>query len=211
MKKSELQKPIRSVIEKFGFLRIKGDYYALDSKDLKTKLCLRIPDGKKGFILGVQFSDFGSFDGIEAHSVMQQFDHAYDLAYGITKDYSEEEILSVTEQVCSDYKPYYIFGAEEIKRKIEHWTFGDFDESFRNNVLQYLGQTQIDPYSEEYLQNNADELTRNGGMIVLTEDEYMNHKSFYDKYIEHGAKIEIKGETQVVTISFFDTRKWYQR
>ena len=83
MKKSILQKPIKQVLISKGFEHIKNNDYALISADKKTKLILRIPDGKNGhgFILAAQFTDFGTFDGNFSNAVMKQYDFAYDLAF----------------------------------------------------------------------------------------------------------------------------------
>ena len=76
MKKSELQKPIKDTIRKYGFERVKGDDYLVFSKSGNVKLILRIPDGKRGFILGAQFSGFGYFDSVFSHAAMKQYDYA---------------------------------------------------------------------------------------------------------------------------------------
>ena len=83
MKKSILQKPIKQVLIIKGFEHIKNNDYALICGDKKTKLILRIPDGKNGhgFVLAAQFADFGAFDGNFSNAVMKQYDFAYELAY----------------------------------------------------------------------------------------------------------------------------------
>lgn len=211
MKKTELQKPIKSVIERYGFKRVKGDFFAMIANDSSTKFCLRIPDGKRGFVLGVQFPDFGLYDGVESHSVMRQFDHAYDLAYGNIKDYAAEEIESVTEQVCLEYRSYFLYGADEIKRRVDTWTFGDLDRSIRNELLRYLGQPVTDPYSEQHFQESLAYFSHNGGMMILPEREYNDHKDFYDRYAACDAKIEVKRERHQVYIIFSEARKWWQK
>ena len=92
MKKSALQKPIKEILLGKGFERINPNDYAITAGDGSTKLILRIPDGKKGFILAVQFADFGVFDGVFANAVMRQYDFAYVMAYGDIKEYSESEM-----------------------------------------------------------------------------------------------------------------------
>ena len=79
MKKSIIQKPIKLILISKGFEHVKNNDYALMSGDKKTKLILRIPDGKngQGFILAAQFADFGSFDGNFSNTVMKQYDFAY--------------------------------------------------------------------------------------------------------------------------------------
>jgi len=209
MKKSVLQKPIKVALFARGFEHVKGDNYAIISGD-NTKFILRIPDGNKGFILGAQFSDIGMFDGALAHSEMQQYDHAYELAYGKIKEYTEDEIISATEQVLSDYEPYFQNGADEIGRRIDEWTFGDLDERVRDRLLRYFGKPGIEPYSDEYLVKTVEEHA-NGGMLILTEEEYSFHRSFYDRYKEHGAEIATNDKSGEVLIKFSAERKWYQQ
>lgn len=211
MKKSDLQKPIKTVLHDYGFVHTKGDDFAFLAGDQKTKLVLRIPDGRKGFILGAQFSDLYAFDGILAHSAMLQYDHAYDLAYGSVKEYTVDEIKTVTERVISDYEPYRINGASEIGMRLNEWTFGDLDERIRDMLLRHFGQAGINPYSKEYLLKNVEELSAKGGMIVLSEEEYASHKSFYDRYAEHGAEIVMKNSAREVHIIFQPASKWYQQ
>ena len=210
MKKSELQKPIKTVLNKYGFERVKGNDYSIISKDGKTKLVLRIPDGKKGFILGAQFSDLGVFDGAFSHSSVKQYDFAYELSFAAVKDYPEEEIIASTEKVCAEYTPYIDYGSGEIKKRINEWTFGDLDDNCRDAILRYFGSSGIDPYSEEYLADTVERLG-DGGRILLTEEEYYAHKDFYDKYEAHGAKITLDEKQKSVAIDFSGNRKWYQK
>ena len=69
-----LQKPIREVMMKAGFARIKNDDYARLSNDGKVKLIVRLPDGNKGFILGAQLADHGAFDGLLSHAQLRQWE-----------------------------------------------------------------------------------------------------------------------------------------
>ena len=211
MKKSDLQKPIKAVLQAHGFEHVKGNDFAVLASDGKTKLILRIPDGKKGFILGAQFSDMGRFDGVFAHSDMLQYDHAYELAYGSIKECSEDEIKAAAKQVVADYGPYLANGADEIGRRLDEWTFGDLDERERDRILRYFGQAGIDPYSDEYLAKKAEELSSRAGMIVLNGEEYAEHKAFYDRYTEYGAEIIPSDKTGEVYIMFREPRKWYQQ
>lgn len=210
MKKSDLQKPIKAALYAYGFEHVRGDDYAFLSSD-NTKLVLRIPDGNKGFILGAQFSSMGKYDGVFAHCAMLQYDHAYLLAYGKIKEYSDDEIKAAIEKVLAEYDPYLANGAAEIGGRLDEWTFGDLDEQVRDRILRYFGHVGIDPYSDEYLAKKAQELSSKAGMIVLTGEEYAEHKVFYDRYIEYGAEIVSNDKAGEVHIVFRETRKWYQQ
>ena len=48
MKKSLLQKPIKSFLLEHGFEHVKNENYAILAGDRKTKLILQIPNGKNG-------------------------------------------------------------------------------------------------------------------------------------------------------------------
>ena len=47
MKKSLLQKPIKNFLLEHGFEQVKNENYAILAGDRKTKLILKIPNGKK--------------------------------------------------------------------------------------------------------------------------------------------------------------------
>lgn len=206
MKKSDLQKSIKHILQEHGFVHVKGDDFAIDSKDGKTKFILHIPDGKRGFILGAQFSDLSINDGLLSHSVMKQYDFAYDLAFGSVKDYSVDDIAAATERVCNAYSQYFESGYEAIKEHINEWTFGDLDHSYRDSILRYFG-LPVDPYSEDSMKKTVEELSGKGSMM-LPLDEYYEHKAFYDRYQEYGGIIMIHEND--VSIDFYHIRKWYQ-
>ena len=213
MKKSIIQNPIKQILINNGFEHVKNNDYMLLSKDQKTKLILRIPDGKNGngFILAVQFSDFGSFDGMFSNAVMKQFDFAYDLAYGESQEYSEKDIIEVTERVMRTYDCYISHGKNAIKEHLNEWTFGDFNEQIKSDIQLYFGLSTIDPYSKDYQVYNANQMKKNGGTIVLSIQEYLQHKEFYDSYEEYGAKIINDTNIESITISFAEERKWWQK
>jgi hypothetical protein len=210
MKKSALQKPIKEILLGKGFERIKPNDYAISAGDGSTKLILRIPDGKKGFILAAQFADFGVFDGVFANAVMRQYDFAYVMAYGDIKEYSESEIRDATERVLDAYECYLSDGARAIKECLDGWTFGDLDERVRDAVQRHFGLAGIDPYSKEYQVEKSDELKRHGGAIILTLCEYNEHKDFYDSYTLLGGRITVDEKKETVMISFAQERKHVQ-
>ena len=213
MKKSILQKPIKQVLISKGFEHIKNNDYALISVDKKTKLILRIPDGKNGhgFILAAQFAHFDAFDGNFSNAVIKQYDFAYELAYGESQEYSESEIIEATERVMSAYECYITDGANAIKERLNEWTFGDFDERAKDAVQRYFGLPGVDPYSDDYQKETAEQMKMHGGAITLSMQEYTEHKAFYVEYEKYGAQILVDEKNESVMISFSAERKWWQK
>ena len=107
MKKAALQKPIAEICHRNGFEKSKGNDYTRMDEAEELRYVLRIPDGRKGFIFGAQFPDLGESDGLLSHCMLRQFDFAYELAYGDTKEYTAEEIQSSAESVLDFYRPYW--------------------------------------------------------------------------------------------------------
>ena len=213
MKKSLLQKQIKNFLLEHGFEQFKNENYAILAGDCKTKLILKIPNGKNGsgFVLGAQFEDFGTFDGILTNAVMRQFDFAYELAFPQTYEYTDEQIADVLQRLWTAYLPYINEGAEAIKARIDQWTFGDNSEKERGLVLRYFGFPGIDPYSKEYQEEKADFMNDHGGMIVIPLQEYLEHREFYDNYQNYHAKISMDKKYNEVQIHFFSQPKWYQQ
>ena len=209
MKKSELQRIIKTELLSAGFVRVKSDDYAITAQDGTTKIIFHIPDGKKGFIIGAQFADFGLYDGLLAHATIRQYDFAYELAFGAMKDFSDEAILTSVHKVLGAYRVYIVGGTSAIKERIDEWTFGDLDEDVRANILCYLGITGVDPYSEAYQKDQAEKL-KHGGSLILTMQEYLEHKAFYNNYEKYNAQISVNEKKNEVIIQFV-SRQWYQQ
>ena len=171
----------------------------------ELRFVLRIPDGKKGFIFGAQFTDLGEKDGLLSHCMLRQYDFAYELAYGDTKEYTPEEIQHASEKVLDFYRPYWEQGLTCLREKRTDWTFGDLNEALRNRILLRLGLSPIDPYSEEYQRETAEKLRENGEEIITLE-EYLSHREFYDRYRDLGAMIRIEEKQGKVIIDFHKPR-----
>lgn len=205
MRKAALQKPIAEICRGFGFEKSKGnDYTRLDEKG-ELRFVLRIPDGKKGFVFGAQFPDLGESDGLLSHCMLRQYDFAYELAYGDSKEYTPDEIRSSVEKVLDFYRPYWEQGLTCLREKRTDWTFGDLNEALRNRILLRLGLSPIDPYSEEYQRETAEKLQENGEEIITLE-EYLSHREFYDRYRDLGAMIRIEEKQGKVIIDFHKPR-----
>ncbi len=201
MKKSLLQKPMRETFSELGFVRVKNDDYASISADEQVKLILRLPDGNKGFILGVQLAAGGPFDGLLSHALMRQYDFAYELGWASTKEYSEEVIRAVTDRVAETCRFYVEGGLDALRDRAKEWTFGDLDEELRDRILRLLGLPGIDPYSEEYQRKTAQNLAGRGE-IILPLEEYLAHREFYDGYEAFSGTISVNERANTVTIDF---------
>ena len=208
MKKAALQKPIAEICHRNGFEKSKGNDYTRMDEAEELRYVLRIPDGRKGFIFGAQFPDLGESDGLLSHCMLRQFDFAYELAYGDTKEYTMEEIQKTAEKVLDFYRPYWEQGLPFLRGKSTDWTFGDLNEVLRNQILLRLGLSPIDPYSEEYLRETAEKLRERGEQIITLE-EYLSHQDFYDRYRELGAEIRVEEKQGKVIIDFHQPR-WFE-
>ena len=212
MKKALLQQPIKKILLEYGFEHVKNENYAIAAGDHRTKIILKIPNGKNGngFVLGAQFSDFGQFDGLITHAIMRQFDYAYELAYAESCAYTDGQIGEVMTRLLSDYGPYISGGASEIKKRLDTWTFGDLSDMDRDAVLRYLGLPGIEPYSSEY-QNQVADRMENGGARYIPLSEYLEHRDFYDGYQKWDAEISVDEKNGQVAIQFPVRREWYQQ
>lgn len=209
MKKAALQKPIAEICHRNGFEKSKGNDYTRMDEAEELRYVLRIPDGRKGFIFGAQFPDLGESDGLLSHCMLRQFDFAYELAYGDTKEYTAEEIQSSAESVLDFYRPYWELGLPYLREKSKEWTFGDLNDALRNQILLRLGLSPIDPYSDEYQRETAEKL-RDNGELLITMEEYLSHQDFYDRYRELGAEIRVEEKQGKVIIDFHQPR-WFSR
>ncbi len=209
MKKAALQKPIAEICRRNGFEKSKGnDYTRMDAAE-ELRFVLRIPDGRKGFIFGAQFPDFGESDGLLSHCMLRQYDFAYELAYGDTKEYTPEEIQKAAEIVLDFYRPYWEQGLFYLRENSKDWTFGDLNDALRNQILLRLGLSPIDPYSEEYQRETAEKLRERGEQIITLE-EYLSHQDFYDRYRDLDAEIRVEEKRGKVIIDFHQPR-WFSR
>ena len=151
----------------------------------------------------------GESDGLLSHCMLRQFDFAYELAYGDTKEYTAEEIQSSAESVLDFYRPYWELGLPYLREKSKEWTFGDLNDALRNQILLRLGLSPIDPYSDEYQRETAEKL-RDNGELLITMEEYLSHQDFYDRYRELGAEIRVEEKQGKVIIDFHQPR-WFSR
>lgn len=200
MTKAEFQNIIKTALLARGFTKAKTYDYVLDAPDGVTRFVLRIPDMKKGFILGAQFADFGGCDGNFTHTVMKQYDFASLLAFPMELGCTEEDTRAGVAQVLEAYEPYFTGGKATIAERLDQWTYGDFDEGTKDSVGQYFGLPPIDPYSEAYRREKGEFHQLHGGAMILSAEEYNTHKDFYDGYAEYGGTVspdEKRGEVWI--------------
>ncbi len=202
MTKAEFQSIIKSALTARGFTKTKGrsHEYFLDAPDGITRFVLRVPDMKRGFVLGAQFADFGGCDGWFTHTVMAQYDFESLLAFPMELGVTEEDTRAGVAQVLTAYEPYFAEGKAAIAERLDQWAYGGFDERVKDSIGQYFGLAPIDPYSEEYRREQGEYHRGRDGAMILTAEEYAAHKEFYDGYAEYGGRIvpdEKRGEVWI--------------
>lgn len=189
MTKAEFQSIIKTALLARGFTKVKTYDYVLDAPDGITRFVLRVPDMKRGFVLGAQFTDFGGCDGSFTHTVMKQYDFSSLLAFPLELGCTEEDTRRGVAQVLEAYESYFVGGKTAIGERLDQWAFGDFDERVRDSVGQYFGLPPIDPYSEAYQKEKGEFFRGRDGAMSMPMEEYFSHKEFYDGYTAYGGRI----------------------
>ncbi len=199
MRKSILKKQIDNIFSNNGYKKEDELCYSHLSSDGLTKYIIRTPDMTRGFLIGVQFDDYGKFNGTFKDSLMQNYEFENLLHFAKVYDYSETDILNATNRVCEKVEMYANSNREAIKSNLGEWVFGDSSEEEKNNILVCLGISPVDPYSIEYLVQKID-FIKKGGAFSFPLDEYYAHKDYYDQYTSHGCKIIIDEKLNRVMI-----------
>ena len=184
MEKRLFNKLIKKQMLLYGFEKNDRLNYSKLSSDGTAKLVVRVPDGKMGFIIGAQFPNFGKYTGIISNCIMKNYEYEILLCFPDVHNYSETDIVDAVNTVITGINPYLSNGKQQIKENIENWCFGAFSDKERNEVLNYFGLPIMDMYSDEYMALNIERIKR-GGFILISTQEYMNHKAYYDKYLNH--------------------------
>ena len=174
--------------------------YSILCKDESVKFIIRIPDMTFGFLIGAQLAEFGEFNGNFKCAPIKSFEFELLLNVASHYDYSESDILEATRRVCERVDEYVAANRSAITKDIDSWVFGASSEKVRNEILESLGLPPIDPYSEDYLINKVKELKSNYGSFSVPRDEYVSHKSYYDRFADHGCKIYIDDKSDMVMI-----------
>lgn len=185
MEKRLFNKIIKQQMLLYGFEKNDNLNYSKRSSDGTTKFVVRIPNGKNGFIIGAQFSDFGEYNGIISSCMMKYYEYETLLVFPNIHKYSETDIVDAVNTVITGIKPYLDNGIRHIKDHIDNWCFGVFSDKERNDVLRYFELPTMDPYSNEYMIQNI-EMIKRGGFIQISSQEYEDHRDYYDKYLKHG-------------------------
>ena len=200
MEKRILTKTIGKYLIDRGYTKVDTLCYSILSKDESVKFIIRIPDMTYGFLIGAQFDNYGDFDGKFKCAPIKSFEFELLLNFASHYDYSENEMLEATQKVCERIEQYAAANKSAITNDIDSWTFGVSSEKVRNEILVSLGLPTIDPYSDDYLINKVKELKSNYGSLSMPLDEYISHKSFYDRFAEQGCKIYIDDNSCIVMI-----------
>ncbi len=189
MEKRFLTKIIGKYLLDNGYTKVDTLCYSILSKDESVKFIIRIPDMTFGFLIGAQLDDYGDFNGKFKCAPIKNYEFELLLNFASHYDYSENDILEATKKVCERIEQYVAANRSEITNDIDSWVFGSTSERVRNEILVSLGLPPIDLYSDDYLINKVKELKSNYGSFSVPLDEYVSHKSFYDRFAEYGCKI----------------------
>lgn len=201
MEKCQFNSMIKQYLVLRGFEKTAPNDYAISVKDGVTKLILRAPDQTRGFIIGVQFSDYGEYTGTFSKTVMKNFEYEDLLCFAKSRDYSEQDILSALNTVFTGTQPYLAQGKAAIRKRIGQWVLGAFSDKMQTEILVYLGLPTINPYSKEHMIEQLYR-TKNGGALSFPLEEYLSHKEHYDLYAGHGGSITVDEKDQQVRIHF---------
>ena len=147
----------------YGFTKTGVLDYAKECGDGITKIILRAPDMINGFGMGVQFRDFGEFDGKSTHMCMTYPKFSSVLYSAARKEYTEEEIVNGIKLIMDEIAIYLNEGKIAIQGNIEQWSFGVCSEKQKNEVYAYFGMSLLDPYSDEYIKKHIEDWLSQGG------------------------------------------------
>ncbi len=199
MEKRFFNKIIKEQMLSYGFVKNDSLNYSKRSSDETVQFVVRVPDGKMGFVIGAQFPDFGEYNGKISKCIMKYYEYETLLCFPENRNYSESDIVDAVNTVIAGLAPYLENGKQHIKNHIDDWCFGVFDDKERNDVWSYFGLPTIDPYSIEYMIENIERIQR-GGFILISSQEYKDHKDYYDEYLNHGCYFSFDAKDEQVMI-----------
>jgi hypothetical protein len=200
MEKRILTKTIGKYLIDRGYTKVDTLSYSILSKDESVKFIIRIPDMTFGFLIGAQLDNYGEFDGKFKCAPIKNYEFELLLNFASCYNYSENEMLEATQKVCERIDQYVAANRSAITNDIDSWAFGSDSERVRNEILVSLGLPPIDPYSDDCLINKVKELKSNYGSFSVPLEEYVSHKSFYDRFADHGCKIYTDDKSDIVMI-----------
>ena len=195
MNKREFNKRIKNYMLSHGFQKSNSYDYWILCEDKVTKIVIGAPNFKRGFYIGAQFGDYGSFSGIYKESTITYFEYEMLLCWASVNEYTEEDIDQAVCKVVSGLQNYIAGGKQEIAKNVDQWCISPFNHQKRNAILQCLGLPPIDPYSEAYFNETLQTFDGKGGGIVISYEEYHAHENYYKKFEEYGFKIIIPSDT----------------
>lgn len=204
MEKRLFFKIIRNSMISNGFDKTGRYDFSKFSLDGTLRIVVRIPDGKSGFIIGVQFPDYGAYTGTLSECFLRNYDFEIMLVFPDVREYSRDDILTSIDVVIDKINPYIQYGKEQIKKDIDGWAFYGLNDRDINDVLEYLNLPTVDLYSEDYMMNNIAQLKR-GGFLLLSMSEYTSHKDYYDRFSEHNCYIDVdikRGNVMIGLLSY---------
>ena len=204
MEKRDFNKIIKQHLLSHDFEKIGTYDYAKESVDGITKIVVRAPDQTYGFCIGLQFKDFltdyADYWGKFSKICMSYTQPSQLLPFASKFEYSKEDVENAINSLMTLIEPFLKSGKLAVRDRINEWTFGLSNEKRQNDIFSYFKMPLIDPYSDSYILKHVDEWHKQGGKTMISTDEYERHKEHYDKYTQHGCKINIGKE--FVTIEY---------
>ncbi len=182
-----------------GFKKVDSKEYVFALDDDVTFI-VRLPQKSKGFLFACWFNEQGIYNGDFKNTLIRYCNHEHLLAFAELRKYSSDEVFNATKAFLDDIKIYISSGRVSIREHIDNWWIPE--EKNRNTVEMYLGLKITDPYSDEYLNEQLKQLCH-GGVMVISDAEYKEHKEYYEKYLEKGGKISYNRSTSNWKITFY--------
>ena len=217
MEKREFNKLVKQKLLSYGFEKTGSRDYAKEALDGITKIIVQAPDDTVYFVIGVQFKDFvqpyTDYSGKFSKRCMAYSGVSRAMAFTPIANCSEDQIVDMITILMNSIEIFLQKGREAIREHIDEWIGSVISEAKENDIYAYFGMPLINPYTKEYQDEWVSQM-RGGGMIVLTMNEYLDHKDFYDAFRNYDCvdvEIRIDEKDQSVTIHFHPKPRWFEQ
>ena len=217
MEKREFNKIIKQKMLSYGFEKTGTRDYAKEAPDGITKIIVQVSDETIYFVVGVQFKDFGKtytdYSGKFSKRCMAYRGIPRELAFTPIANCSETQLVDMITTLMNSIEIFLQKGREAIREHIDEWIDSVISEAKENDIYAYFGMPLINPYTKEYQDEWVSQM-RGGGMTVLTMNEYLHHKDFYDAFQNYdcvNVEICMDEHDNSVTIHFHPKPRWFER
>ena len=208
MEKRAFNKVLKQRLLENGFEKTGRACYAREAADGITKIVIRAPDYDfgSGIGIGAQFRDFltdyADYSGKSSRISMAYHKPSSLLPFPARRDYTEGDIDDAVALMMEWITPFLVGGKNEIRSRIDEWTFGLLDEKKKNEMLSYMGLPVIDPYCDEYIIDKVKNFYDQRSFASMPLEEYEAHKDHYDRYALYGCKVEISGGRVYISLKW---------